>query len=60
MEYKLLASAPSETAILDCIKRYFYGGNFTVQNGIVHNSRGAIQGFRVIHKGKRYRFECLI
>ena len=58
MEYKLLASSNNEAGILDCITRYFYGGNFKLENGIVHNSKGPINGFRVIQKGRRYRFEA--
>ena len=57
MEYKLLSSAPSESAILDCVNRYFYSTHFTIRDGIVHNSKGPLDGYRVIQKGKRYRFE---
>lgn len=60
MNYKLLASSPTEAGILDCINRYFYSKTFSIKDGGVYNSKGLLYGFRVIQKGKRYRFEVLI
>jgi len=63
-ETKLLATAPTLDRITDMISKYFMGSTITlIQNSSnpdeysVNNKKGKLNSFRVIKKGKRYRFE---
>jgi hypothetical protein len=59
---KLLASAPTQQAIVELINSYFHTKVTLVlsDNGkfSVYNSKGIIEGFEVSVKRNRYRFEC--
>jgi hypothetical protein len=59
MEYKLLASAPTEQAILESIKRFYCGSNVSIQGEQISNSKGILEGVRVVKKKGRYRFEMV-
>lgn len=59
--FKLLGSAPTVEMLLKGVTAYFCGSDIRFEGTIglfqVHNSKGRIEGFRVIKKGSRYRFE---
>ena len=59
---KLIGSGPTLDKLKDAIAKYFYSPDIElkeVSDGVweVHNSKGKIEGFRVVKKGKRFRFE---
>lgn len=62
---KLLASAETKDGILRAISSYYVGSSIeliaskNMHSWHVHNSKGAIDGVRVVIKGKRYRFESV-
>lgn len=61
MEVKLLGSASTLERITALAGRYYYSQVQAVESSpgawAVHNSKGAIDGVRIIRKGARYRFE---
>ena len=59
MEYKLLASAPSEAEIIKAISRFYCGATISLEGENIHNLKGLIDGVRVIKKRGRYRFEMV-
>ena len=59
MEYKLLASAPSEAEIIKAISRFYCGATISLEGENVHNLKGLLDGVRVIKKRGRYRFEMV-
>ena len=59
-DYKLLASAPTEADIISCISRFFGGSTVSLNGEQVSTLKGICQGFRVIKKKGRYRFEMVI
>ncbi len=56
---KLLISSASMEELITQIGKYYYSPNIRVENGKVFNSKGEINGVRVIEKKKRFRFERL-
>lgn len=60
MEYKLLASAPSEAEIIKAISRFYCGATISLDGENIHNLNGLIDGVRVVKKRGRYRFEAII
>lgn len=60
MEYKLVISSPSQEELLKATIKFFYGSNIRFENDQVFNSKGLIEGFRVVQKGKRYRLEMKV
>ena len=60
MEYKLLATAPSEQKIIEAISRFYCGSNVTLDGEKVFTGKGEQLGMRVIKKNGRYRFEMSI
>lgn len=59
MEYKLLASAPTEQGIIDSISRFYGGSTISLNGEQVSTLKGICDGFRVIKKKNRYRFEMV-
>ena len=65
IDYTLLASAPTLRMLQDAIGTYFYSKNIQIvetpnpKSWDVHNANGLMQGYRVIQKGKRFRFESV-
>lgn len=59
MEYKLLASAPTEQGIIDSISRFFGGATVTLNGEQVSTLKGICEGLRVVKKKGRYRFEMV-
>ena len=59
MEYKLLASAPTEKDIIDSISRFFCGATVTLNGEQVSTLKGVCDGLRVVKKKGRYRFEMI-
>jgi hypothetical protein len=59
MNYRLLASAPSEAEIIKCISRFFGGSTVSLDGERVSTLKGYCDGFRVIQKKGRYRFEMV-
>lgn len=62
MNWMLLASAPTKERMIKIISGYFYSSNIELipfSDGIfvVATAKGALEKFRVIQKGKRFRFE---
>ena len=63
LEGKLIGSAPSLERLKDHLsKNYFYSPNIELKQVSdkeweVHSSKGKIEGFRVIQKKNRFRFE---
>lgn len=60
MNYRLMASAPNEAEIIKCISRFFGGSTVTLNGEKVSTLKGDCDGFRVIKKKGRYRFEMSI
>lgn len=60
MEYKLLASAPSEAEIIKAISRFYCGATISLDGENIHNLKGLIDGVRVSKKRGRYRFEAIL
>jgi hypothetical protein len=59
--WKLLASSGSMEGIKGSVKRYFCGEDKEIIDGaVVSPIRGVLEGYRVILKRGRYRFEILI
>ena len=58
-DWILLASSGSLEGIKGSIKRFFCGESKDVQGSFVIGSKGILEGFRVIIKRGRYRFEML-
>lgn len=63
-ESKLLASSPTLEGITKVISDYFFGSTITLDKvsdrpevHSVSNKRGVLPDYRVVKKGKRYRFE---
>ena len=56
-EKTLIASAPTEKALLKIVQSYFYSPGIFFADNEVHNSTGAIKNFAVTQKGSRWRFE---
>ena len=56
MKYKLIGSAPTKERLLLLICNYFYSDCKFVDNK-VHNSKGEIEGYRVVEKDGRFRLE---
>ena len=55
---KLLASSVTEAGITRLISEYFFGSTIRLEtNGDVYNLKGKINGYRVIRKAGRFRFE---
>lgn len=61
MTYTLLASAPSQDALLASIEKFYCGTKMRIIDGNVQRlSDGKIlDTVRVIQKGKRFRFEMV-
>jgi hypothetical protein len=57
MEYKLIASSPNEEQLLKQAIKFWCGSNIRFEGEQVFNSKGLIEGFRVVKKGGRYRLE---
>jgi hypothetical protein len=55
-----MASAPNEAEIIKCISRFFGGSTVTLNGEKVSTLKGDCDGFRVIKKKGRYRFEMSI
>lgn len=64
MKTKLIGSAPTIEMLLKGITEFYCGTDIRLVGTIglfdVHNSKGKIEGVRVVKKGKRYRFEALL
>ena len=60
MNYRLMASAPSESEIIKCISKFFGGSTVSLNGEEVSTLKGICAGFRVIKKSGRYRFEMSI
>lgn len=61
-EWMLLGSAPTEDRIIKIISQYFYSSNielipFSENVFVISTLKGVLEKFRVIKKGKRFRFE---
>lgn len=61
MAYQLLATAPSLERLGKMINAYFYSQKKLIDtgNGVyeVHGAKGNMPSYRVVKKGRRYRFE---
>jgi len=62
MKTKLLGSASSLEQLKDGIQKFFYSSNIVLNGNdkdgyTISNSKGVIEGVKVVLKGKRYRFE---
>lgn len=62
--YKLIGSAPSLDHLKELIERYWHSRKDTVEIIVkegftydVYQSGKVMHGFRVVHKGDRFRFE---
>lgn len=55
--YRLLASSPSLQGITTLIIRFYGGSAIEIVGEEVHNSKGKIEGVRVVKAKGRYRFE---
>jgi len=60
--FKLVGSDGSLESLIKGISKWFFGSQISLQQinskeWDVYNSKGLIEGVRVISKGKRYRFE---
>ena len=60
MNYRLMASAPSESEIIKCISSFFGGSSVSLDGEKVSTLKGHCDGFRVIKKKGRYRFEMVM
>lgn len=62
---KLIASAPTEERIVKLISDYFYGSNIKLEptddEGTfnVHNSKGKVNGYVVVLKDGKYKFQAI-
>lgn len=64
MKNKLIGSAASPEQLLGLLEKYFYSKCSLVPQTEttfdVHNSTKKIEGFVVVKKGKRFRFELIV
>ncbi len=58
---KLIGSTSDLDQLKDMVFKWFYSEISLVPDGLrqwkIHNSKGEIEGCRIVLKGKRYRFE---
>lgn len=59
-EYKLAISSPSLDELLKATIKFFYGSSIRFEGEQVFNSKGLIEGFRVVQKNGRYRLEAKV
>lgn len=61
--WTLLGSDSSLPELLKAISERFYYSPVSVtmhnREGVISNSKGTLDGVRIVKKGKRYRFELL-
>lgn len=64
MTWKLIGSHASLPELLKAISERFYFAPVSVEmqekEGILSNSKGVLEGVRIVKKGKRYRFEMAV
>lgn len=56
-QYKLIGSSSTLEGLLQSAIKYWRGSNIRFEGEQVFNSRGLIEGFRVVKKVNRYRLE---
>lgn len=60
-KHKLIVSSPTIECMLKQVTKFYCGSDIRFEGTIdlmsVHNSKGKIDGVRVIKKGQRFRFE---
>jgi hypothetical protein len=60
MKNKLIASTVSMESMIDFLcNRYFFSVVTIDDQGIIHNSKGPIEGLRVVKLKNRFRLELL-
>lgn len=57
-QYKLIGSSSTLDDLLKGAIKYWHGSNIRFEGEQVFNSKGLIEGFRVVKKGNRYRLEA--
>lgn len=55
--WKLRITSPTQENLLKQTIKAFYGSNIRFEGEQVFNSKGLIEGYRVVKKGSRYRLE---
>jgi hypothetical protein len=59
-DYKLIGSSSTLEGLLQGAVKYWHGSNIRFEGEQVFNSKGLIEGFRVVQKGNRYRLEATV
>lgn len=59
-EYKLIGSAPTLELLIKRLQEYFYSESVNIVETTVYVSDKPIEGFRVIKKANRFRFELIL
>src|SRR6185295_20011838 len=59
MTAHLIASAPTQEALVKLIAKYFYGSTIRIEGAKVFNAKGWLRHYQVRQVKGRYRFERL-